>query len=391
MSNPIERDVTRWLNAESSGVSSLGSDVGVERALFLDLRSDEAFQIQRLEHSVNIPFSALQPSLYLLPPRTRPFAIILDSQIDAQKQLQVLCADFKGHTWTVTGAFVGDHEFFITCSILRDERVSVQSGVISFQSMKRLWEPSSALERWLPRCEPPNMDSVAVFDDAPDRMERCRRAPVCVDLGSGVGRDAVWAARRGWRVVAIDSDQKGLDRCARLAKESGVGGMVSCVRMNLGEGHTCTDVTSASSEDLLRLVLEPLGLHLSGVCAVYAVRFLHKPLVCSLAHALPPGASLLWFHFMRGCENTVVGRPSKDKDLLENGELLDAVMAVTVTYSSSSCCSTDEPFSSNAVCPWDVLVDDVLSLPDGRPISEFVAVKKTRTDNNVILVGDFAH
>ena len=105
MSNPIERDVTRWLNAESSAVSSLGSDVGVERALFLDLRSDEAFQIQRLEHSVNIPFSALQPSLYLLPPRTRPFAIILDSQIDAQKQLQVLCADFKGHTWTVTGAF----------------------------------------------------------------------------------------------------------------------------------------------------------------------------------------------------------------------------------------------------------------------------------------------
>lgn len=372
MSTLVERDIMRWLGTESSSSEfspAQGSSAGADRAMFLDLRTKEDFQTQRFEHSVNIPFINLQPSLYLLPPRTRPFAVILDSHLNTQQQLGVLCADFKGHSWMVTGAFVGDDVLFTTCAKLEDERVSVQSGVISFQSVKRLWEPSSALERWLPRCEPPGMDRT-IFDDTPDHLERCHRAPVCVDLGSGVGRDAVWAARRGWRVVALDCDLKGLARCAGLAKQSGVEGMVSCVRVDLS-----TSGTISSCEDLLQQALTPLGLHLSEVCAVYAVRFLHKPLVCSLARLLPPRASLLWFHFMRGCENTTIGRPSKDRDLLELGELRDA-LSLTPTPSSSG--EEQDPFHGVCAggCWWDVLVDDVLFLPDGRPISEFVAVKK---------------
>jgi|AntAceMinimDraft_1070359.scaffolds.fasta_scaffold30130_1 hypothetical protein len=38
--------------------------------------------------------------------------------------------------------------------------------------------------------------------------------PLCLDLGCGAGRDAVWAALRGWRVLALDSDARGLARCA---------------------------------------------------------------------------------------------------------------------------------------------------------------------------------
>jgi hypothetical protein len=66
---------------------------------------------------------------------------------------------------------------------------------------------------------------------------------------------------------------------------------------------------------------------------------------------LPNQSAVLWFHFMRGCERTSVGRPTKDRDLLEPNELAE-VFAL-----------------------WDVVVDDVVELPDGRPVSSFAAVR----------------
>ena len=66
---------------------------------------------------------------------------------------------------------------------------------------------------------------------------------------------------------------------------------------------------------------------------------------------LPNRSAVLWFHFMRGCERTSVGRPTKDRDLLEPNELRD-VFAL-----------------------WDVVIDDVVELPDGRPVSSFAVVR----------------
>jgi hypothetical protein len=50
------------------------------------------------------------------------------------------------------------------------------------------------------------------------------KRPLCVDLGCGAGRDAVWAALRGWQVLALDSDAKGLARVTALAARHGVVG-----------------------------------------------------------------------------------------------------------------------------------------------------------------------
>lgn len=92
-----------------------------------------------------------------------------------------------------------------------------------------------------------------------------------------------------------------------------------------------------------------------------AVRFLHRGFVQALPGLLPPDAAVCWFHFMRGAELTKVGRPNKAKDLLEVGEL-------------GALFGDDHG--------WSVLGDDVALLPDGRPVSEFVAVndaeEKTR-------------
>ena len=43
-----------------------------------------------------------------------------------------------------------------------------------------------------------------------------------LDLGCSQGDDAIWLARRGWRVVAVDVSQTALERAARTAASAGV-------------------------------------------------------------------------------------------------------------------------------------------------------------------------
>jgi Fe2+ or Zn2+ uptake regulation protein len=43
-----------------------------------------------------------------------------------------------------------------------------------------------------------------------------------IDLAAGEGRNAVWLARQGWAVTAVDFSQAGLDKTARLAADNGV-------------------------------------------------------------------------------------------------------------------------------------------------------------------------
>jgi SAM-dependent methyltransferase len=43
-----------------------------------------------------------------------------------------------------------------------------------------------------------------------------------VDLACGEGRNAIWLARRGWQVTAVDFSQVGLDKGRRLAGETSV-------------------------------------------------------------------------------------------------------------------------------------------------------------------------
>ena len=56
-----------------------------------------------------------------------------------------------------------------------------------------------------------------------------------LDVGCGEGADAVWLARRGWRVTALDVSQVALDRGAAAAREQGV--EVRWLRSGLLDGH----------------------------------------------------------------------------------------------------------------------------------------------------------
>ncbi|MEU8569753.1 class I SAM-dependent methyltransferase [Streptomyces pathocidini] len=55
-----------------------------------------------------------------------------------------------------------------------------------------------------------------------------------LDLGCGEGADAIWLARRGWRVTATDISALALERAAGHAAEAGVADRVDWQRHDLG-------------------------------------------------------------------------------------------------------------------------------------------------------------
>lgn len=65
--------------------------------------------------------------------------------------------------------------------------------------------------------------------------EAARLTPgTAVDLGCGEGADAVWLARKGWDVTAVDISPTALARVAEHAAEAGVGDRVRTERHELG-------------------------------------------------------------------------------------------------------------------------------------------------------------
>ena len=53
------------------------------------------------------------------------------------------------------------------------------------------------------------------------------RTGYALDVASGRGRNALWLARRGWQVTAVDFSRVGLEKAARLARAEGLA--VECV------------------------------------------------------------------------------------------------------------------------------------------------------------------
>jgi SAM-dependent methyltransferase len=60
-------------------------------------------------------------------------------------------------------------------------------------------------------------------DDVPDPVVRAASEPGrALDLGCGTGRDAVYLARQGWSVTAVDAVPQALDAARARAREAGV-------------------------------------------------------------------------------------------------------------------------------------------------------------------------
>ncbi|GLY06177.1 hypothetical protein Acsp01_65560 [Actinoplanes sp. NBRC 101535] len=97
-----------------------------------------------------------------------------------------------------------------------------------------------------------------------------------LDLGCGPGGDALWLARRGWRVTAVDISRTAVDRVIAQARDAGLGELVA------GERHDLAETFPAGEYDLIS------AQYLQTPFALDRARVLR-----AAAQALAPGGRLL--------------------------------------------------------------------------------------------------
>lgn len=87
------------------------------------------------------------------------------------------------------------------------------------------WRYGEREQSWSGR---PNAALVDMVEDMPPGR--------ALDLGAGEGGDAIWLARQGWQVTAVDISEVAIDRARRAAAEAGIAdGRVDWVTADLAD------------------------------------------------------------------------------------------------------------------------------------------------------------
>lgn len=115
-----------------------------------------------------------------------------------------------------------------------------------------------------------------------------------LDLACGSGRHAIWLAKQGYRVDALDRDAKALESMAGM------------------------DNINVLNVDIEAGGLPGLGHRYDGIIVS---RYLYRPLLSRLTGLLKPGGILIYETFMTGNER--YGKPSNPDFLLLPNELLE--------------------------------------------------------------------
>ncbi|MFJ7058785.1 class I SAM-dependent methyltransferase [Streptomyces microflavus] len=112
-----------------------------------------------------------------------------------------------------------------------------------------------------------------------------------LDLGCGEGGDALWLARQGWRVTAVDLSAVAVERLTGLARSLGLGDRVTAEQHDLGASFPKGPRSPESPESTVST---------DGGFDLVTAHYLHTPfdldraaVLRRAAHALRPGGRLL--------------------------------------------------------------------------------------------------
>eukprot|EP00667_Euglena_gracilis_P015172 EG_transcript_15749 len=285
------------------------TEFGRQRHL-LDVRPRARFEHQRLSGAANIPVAELRTRLFELPaPAAGPLCLLAEDEAAATLAADILLTA----KWEVAHVVFDRPELWKDLS--RDgEALATGAAYV------RMWRPSPLVEDWL--AHTPASRPGAAAGSVP------RPPPLALDLGCGSGRDAVFLALHGWRVVGVDQRPCLLERASALAANSGVAHLFQATECDLQQDWPWEDAT---------------------VDLVVCIRFLLRSSFPKIAAVLRPGGHLLYSHFLEGC-----AKPRDPRHLLRRGELAAAFGAVGFT----------------------VLQDSEGAIEDGRPVCNFIAMKR---------------
>ena len=236
---------------------------------WVDVRDEAAFATGHLPGSGNLPLSAWTERRHEWPPPDATIVAVADEPEHAREAAARLrAAGYTDVAWLEAS--------------WSELGASPARGPAA-----RLWSPSPFLEQAL------------------GGLPRGRT----LEIACGTGRNAVFLALAGFDVEAWDQDSVALLRAQDLARRHGVS--IRTVTANL----------EAEA---------PPSLGESAFALVACFRYLHRPLIPSLARAVAPGGHLIYETFREGQEQ--FGRPHRPRFLLRSGELREAFASLEIVH-----------------------------------------------------------
>lgn len=149
-----------------------------------------------------------------------------------------------------------------------------------------------------------------------------------LDLASGEGRNAVYLARQGYQVSAVERSRAGLEKTEALARESGVG---SCWATQLTPVHRREAPLALVEADL-----ESFALPVEQFDVVLCFKYLQRPLLPFLPRALRRRGMLVYeTHTLEQLKFS--GGPRSTEFLLRPGELREAFSGMEILFYSEIC------------------------------------------------------
>jgi tellurite methyltransferase len=238
---------------------------------FLDPRPAADAGLRPIVDAVNIPLVELPQRTCELPPRDQMIGVV-GSAPAAEQAVTWLAAHGRR-------AAVQPDSCYVT------EATAAWVG--------RLWRPNPFLAEVLPRLTPGR----------------------ALDLACGTGRDAVFAASCGWQVTAVDVLPDALERARRLA--------AACAPAI--EPIAWLEADLEHDPPSFAAVFE----------LIFALRYLHRPLLRRLVEWLKPGGSLVYEAFTT-LHRARHGRPLRDEHVLQPGELPALLAGLEIRHFSEA-------------------------------------------------------
>jgi SAM-dependent methyltransferase len=150
-----------------------------------------------------------------------------------------------------------------------------------------------------------------------------------LDLASGAGRNAVFLATKGWRVVGIDSSRAALERTEALGKGRGVEvNRITSLRQEYRTGLPILWLLEAN--------LEQVNLPAAQFELVICFHYLQRSLFPAIERALRPGGMLVYETYTLE-QLAFPHGPHNPEYLLKPGELRDALPGLQTLFYREFC------------------------------------------------------
>ena len=251
-----------------------------QQAAWLDLRSQSDNQIAHLVNSANIPVEHLEQRVSELPHKKIPLVLIGSEKQINQAELFLKTRKYQIATRVITDKIVSEDWLELVKTNLAETDLSQHV----------LWEANLFLQQRIESIESRFSGNLKVLD-----------------IGCGSGREAVYLAKRGWQVVAVDNQNEAIQRTNNLAQANNVS--IEAIEADIIQGGF------SAPDEIFDLII--------------MFRFLHRPLFERIQKWLKPGGTFLIETF--SIEAAKFGKPRRKHLMLKPNEMKQYFTGLTVS------------------------------------------------------------